>query len=284
MRIESKRRLRTMAGATVAGLTLGLACAAADDVSSMPCTQLLCEGGSLSCCDPALPGTWDPTGRYCNCPPPPEPDADADGDLGPGPDADADAPADIAGPDADADTAEPCTYPPGPYSFTHRHITPPMRWPSAIAGPAETLPADTEVLRCDPSVKSIFLQVTTTTCPTCAERMGTIAGLASTWAANGTKWIFVVGDAASASVANSYVNRYGIDFGWRTNDADNSAGSGMVAGSSNFAAVPWTGVIRPATMELVCDEPDDTYLDIRRISDALAADPFADLSRYCTNH
>jgi len=280
MRIEPGRLVMGMAAVTFAGLGLGLACAGEDDVSLAPCTQLLCEGGSLYCCDPALPGTWDPGGRYCSCPPPMDPDADADGDVGPGPDADAD----VAGPDAAADTVEPCVYPPGPYSFTHTRVAPPMRWPSAIAGPAETLPADTEVLRCDPAVKSIFIQVTTTTCPTCAERMGTIAGLASTWAANGTKWIFVVGDAASVSVANSYVNRYGIDFGWRTNDADNSAGSGMVAGSSNFAAVPWTGVLRPATMELVCDEPDDTYLNIQQISAALAADPMADLSRYCTNH
>ena len=259
MHTGTKRWIVGIAAATVAGLAAALACADGDDVSSTPCTQLLCEGGSLYCCDPALPGTWDPAGRYCNCPPP-------------------------TGPDADADTTEPCVYPPGPYSFTHTRITPPMRWPSAVAGPAETLPADTERLRCDPAVKSIFIQVTTTTCPTCAERMRTIAGLASTWAANGTKWIFVVGDAASPSVANSYVNRYGIDFGWRTNDADNSAGSGTVAGSSNFAAVPWTGVIRPATMELVCDEPDDTYLNLQQISNALAADPLADLSRYCTNH
>ena len=50
------------------------------------------------------------------------------------------------------------------------------------------------------------------------------------------------------------------------------------------AVVPWSGVIRLSTMELVCDEPDDVYLDLRAIAAALNADPEADLSAYCTNH
>jgi hypothetical protein len=38
-----------------------------------------------------------------------------------------------------------------------------MRWPSAVAGPDETLPADLLTLFCDPSVHSVFIQVATTT-------------------------------------------------------------------------------------------------------------------------
>lgn len=271
----------------VAGIGLGLACVGDDDVTYGTCTQLLCQGGSSLCCVPALPGTWDPVGRFCNCPPPFDPDADADGDgdvgpdadadIGPGPDADADA-------DADADTVGPCEYPAGPYSFTHTRIAPPMSWASAVTGADETLAADTAVIRCDPGINAIFIQVAATFCGSCPSRMEEINSLKSTWEANGAKWIFVINDTSSATAANAYVERYGITFGWRTHDGDNTAGAGTIGESGNFAAVPWTGVIRTATMELVCDEPDTTYLDIEAISAALAADPLADLSRYCTAH
>jgi hypothetical protein len=56
------------------------------------CTQLLCESGSRACCDPPLPGAWDPAIFACACPPS-GPDADAVDDEGDGADAD----------DADAD-------------------------------------------------------------------------------------------------------------------------------------------------------------------------------------
>ena len=54
--------------------------------------------------------------------------------------------------------------------------------------------------------------------------------------------------------------------------------------SATHTAVPWTAVIRPSTMVMECDEPDDRYLDIAAIAAALAANPDADLSSYCTLH
>lgn len=77
-------------------------------------------------------------------------------------------------------------------------------------------------------------------------------------------------DAPSASAANDYVNRYDVNFGWRTNDADNTLGPFAVANSMIFAGVPWTGVIRTSDMQLVYDEPDDRYLDIMSIAMELA--------------
>jgi hypothetical protein len=115
-----------------------------------------------------------------------------------------------------------------------------------------------------------------------------IAGWKSTWETNGIKWIFAVktlsSHLSSSAQADTYVTGKGIDFGYRTNDADNSAGAFTVVDSSNFAAVPWTGVVRLSTMELVCDEPDTNYLDLQSIAAALSANPDADLSAYCTAH
>jgi hypothetical protein len=60
--------------------------------------------------------------------------------------------------DAADDAGTPCTYPEGPYAFsTVGDTVGPMRWPSAFAGLDETLEADLEAIRCDPSVNSIFV-------------------------------------------------------------------------------------------------------------------------------
>jgi hypothetical protein len=90
--------------------------------------------------------------------------------------------------------------------------------------------------------------------------------LKSTWAAHGSKWIFVVADASSASAADAYINEYGVTFGWRTNDADNTQGSYSIAYSSIYGGYPWTGVIRASDMQLVYDESDTSYLDIATIA------------------
>lgn len=173
----------------------------------------------------------------------------------------------------EADLSEPveCSYPEGPYEFRRvGDIVGPMSWPSAIAGADETLEADLEVIRCDPNVHSVFIQIATTWCPSCPSRMREIAGLADHWEANGAKWIFLVTDVSDVADADSYVNRYSIDFGWRSNDADNALGAYTIANSPIFSAQPWTGVIRTSDMELLYDEPDDAYLDIEAIAEALA--------------
>lgn len=73
-------------------------------------------------------------------------------------------------------------------------------------------------------------------------------------------------DAPTASAASDYVDRQGVTFGWRTNDADNTQGMFAVANSMIFGGVPWTGVIRTSDMQLVYDEPDDRFLDIMSIA------------------
>jgi hypothetical protein len=181
-----------------------------------------------------------------------------------------------------------CDYPAGPYSFLYGNVVPPMSWPSAIAGTAETLAADLAVLHCDPSVKVIFVQVIATDCPGWSQRMAQILSWRSTWELTGAKWIFAVmtttGYVSSSSDADAYVTGMGIDFGYRTDDADNAAGGRTLFNSGNFQTVPWTGVIRQSTMELVCDEPDGARLDLPGIATALAANPDADLSSYCARH
>jgi hypothetical protein len=102
--------------------------------------------------------------------------------------------------------------------------------------------------------------------------MGTIAGLADHWETYGAKWIFIVNDVTTADDANAYVERYGIDFGWRTSDLDNSEGASAIGQSGLFAAVPWTTVIRTSDMTMAYEEPDDSYLDIQSIAVELASE------------
>lgn len=61
--------------------------------------------------------------------------------------------------DPTVDTGD-CIYPTGPYAFSAvGNTVGPMTWPTAVAGTDETLAADLRALHCDPSVKSIFIQI-----------------------------------------------------------------------------------------------------------------------------
>jgi hypothetical protein len=169
------------------------------------------------------------------------------------------------------DAGATCEYPGGPYGFNAEgDIVGPMSWPSAEAGAGESLPADLAVLHCDPGVHSIFVQITTTSCVYCPARLAEIAGLEDHWNTYGAKWIFVVADAADAAQADTYVDSHGPTFGWRTHDGDNTLAIDAIAASSIYGGVPWTGVIRTSDMQLVHDEPDTSYLDIRAIAVELA--------------
>lgn len=267
-------------------------CVAGDARRADPCTESLCESGSRACCATELPGTWNPTAGSCSCSTSADADACSDADEC----ADAvleeggDVPGEVddeADADADGDAAA-CEYPEGPYSFTYQGIAPPMNWPTAVPGPDETLPADLTQIRCDPGVRSIFILVMDPECAACGGRAAAIAGQRETWEANGTKWIIVVraaeGHFATAEEVRSHVESAGFTFGWWTHDGDNAVAPFAILDSGIFSNVPWTGVIRSTTMELVCDEPDDAFLDLDAISGALAADPEADLSAYCTRH
>ena len=175
-------------------------------------------------------------------------------------------------PDDDPPPVDPgdCEYPGGPYGLGQGRVIAPMRWPSAVTGTAESGSADLEDLHCNPDVSSIFIDVGATWCPSCGDRMREIASLRDHWNATGVTWIFIVSDAGSASSASDYVDRYGIDFGFRTNDADNSEGGGTIASSSLFATIPWVGIVRPDDMLMLYDEASSGYLDLAGIASDLA--------------
>lgn len=175
--------------------------------------------------------------------------------------------------DQQAETVENCPYPEGPYDFSGEgDVVGPMNWPNAFAGADETLAADLAALRCDPNIHSIFVQIGAFSCGYCPARFEEIGDDRDHWETYGAKWIFIVIDASSPSQANDYVEQYGVSFGWRTDDSDNSLGADTIGDFSAFSAQPWTGVIRTSDMVLVYDEPDNSYLDLQGIAQELAGE------------
>ena len=163
-----------------------------------------------------------------------------------------------------------CPYPDGPYAFSQNSVVGPMSWPSAVAGADETLSAALAEIRCDPTVNSVFVQISATFCTYCPDRNREIAGLKDFWETHGAKWIWVVIDVSDAQAAANYMANYGATFGWSTHDGDNSYVADGIKNSGAFAAQPWTGVIRTSDMVLVYDEPDDAYLDLQAIARELS--------------
>jgi hypothetical protein len=222
-------------------------------------------------CDACPPGqTCNPDTLVCEGT---AADADADADADSSAEALAEAEA-----EAEADGADEggggCEYPPGPYGFFAEGDTvPQMAWPSSITGPDETVPADLSRIRCQPGVHTIFFQIVATYCPVCPTRMREIASLKDTWERYGAKWVFFVGDIRGASLADAYVNRYGITFGWRTDDHDNTAGNGAVAGSSLVGGqIPWTAVVRASDMQFIEYERAPGTMDIVGLAARLASE------------
>ncbi len=246
----------------------GLECIANPPTNESICDDHLDNDGDLlvDCDDPDCI-------MYVACTPDSDADSDVDADSDIDSDADSDADADAdADSDADSDADDvPCAYPEGPFGLREGTVFAPMSWPSAMTGPDTPAgAADFAALHCDPEVHSIFIQLASTWCTTCPARMREIGGLRSTWETYGARWIFIVNDAGSAEAANSYVERYGITFGFRTNDRDNTEGTSIIGESSLFTAVPWTGVIRTSDMVLAYDEPDTSYLDLVSIAREMA--------------
>ncbi|MBI5490177.1 MAG: hypothetical protein HY905_22775 [Deltaproteobacteria bacterium] len=188
-------------------------------------------------------------------------DADADADA----DSDADA-------DADADEAAECSpYPTGPYAFQRvGNILAPMVWDAARSGIDEALAASVASIRCEPGIHSIFLMVLTEVCPVCPERLREINRLKDHWTATGAKWIFLVTDSLSPVRASMYIERYGISFGWRSNDQDNSEGRYAIAQATEY--VPWIAVVRTSDMQVRYLETSTTRLDIEHCADVLASE------------
>ncbi len=189
-------------------------------------------------------------------------DADADSDSEPDGDTDVD--------EADADP-DGCGYPAAPYAFERGGTLAPMSWPEAVAGVDTVGEADLAAMHCDPEVNSIFLLVSTMSCPTCPDKLNEIRDLRAHWETHGARWIFILADAIPVAQAGEYVDRHGVTFGWRTNDLDNSEGVNTIVFSPIIEIVPWIGVIRASDMQLVYDEPDETELDIEAIAIELAS-------------
>ena len=167
----------------------------------------------------------------------------------------------------------PCGYPTGPYAFNEvGDVVPPMRWTGAVTGADEISSADLADLRCQPSVHSVFIHVGATYCPTCPERLRAIQSGMEDWEAYGAKWIFLVIDAETGEAASEYVDRHGITFGWRANDADNTMGADAVAHAEVVEFQPWVGVIRVEDMVLVFSESVDEAPDLVSVARELAGE------------
>ena len=148
-------------------------------------------------------------------------------------------------PEPEPDPADdgPCTYPPGPYSFDGIGATVgPCSWPTAVPGSGETLPADFEVLHCDPDVETILVFLATPTCPFCPGRVRELVTLRDHFATYGAKWVWVLDGASSAAQAQAYFEDKGVTFGWMTHDLDNSQGPSYLADTRMSSGVPWIGL------------------------------------------
>jgi cysteine-rich repeat protein len=231
---------------------LGQACVAGACVAGPVCGNATLESGEE--CDDGNTADGDGCDASCHT-------------ESPGADADADA-ADVP---EEAEAWECGAYPHGPYRFQAVGDTlAPMRWSAARSGIDEELAADVQAIRCAPGVHSLFLMVASTTCSVCPGRLREIAGLKSTWETNGAKWVFLVTDAGSPPMASGYIDRYGLTFGWRSNDMDNSEGAYAIAEAT--AVVPWIAVVRTSDMQVRYLESGGVSLDIANCARTLAAE------------
>ncbi len=197
-------------------------------------------------------------------------DATAEALEDPEPDPSADpAPDTAAEPAPDPADDGPCTYPPGPYSFDGiGSIVGPCSWPSAVPGSGESLPADFEVLHCDPDVETILVFLATPTCPFCPDRIRELVGLRDHFDTYGAKWVWVLDGASSADQARAYFEDKGVTFGWMTHDLDNSQGASYLADTPMSAAVPWIGLIDARNMRVAYNNP----VSIERIVREMGSD------------
>jgi cysteine-rich repeat protein len=225
----------------------------------------LCSAGTCTDGPVCGNGTLE-TGEQCD-----------DGNTAPGDGCDAACLVEAADADADAvedaDTAEVETcgdYPAGPYAFARVGDTlAPMRWSAARTGIDEELAAELRIIRCAPGVKSIFLMVVQTTCSVCPGRLREIAALRDQLQTYGAKFIFLVTDASTSPMANNYIERYGVTFGWRSNDQDNSEGRFTIGEATAF--VPWIAVVDATDMTIrYMESPSTAQIDVEAVARTLA--------------
>jgi hypothetical protein len=160
-----------------------------------------------------------------------------------------------------------CVYPEGPYGFSAVGQTAgPMAWPSSIKGAEELMDldhADLEVFFCDPEVQSIIVVIATTWCPHCPNRITNLAGIEDHLNTYGAKVVWVLGDGEVPADAVTYFGGYGADFGWFTDDSDNTMGPNTITDSGMLEGVPWVFVMDGESMEILYDNPTSVYSIVR---------------------
>jgi hypothetical protein len=96
----------------------------------------------------------------------------------------------------------------------------------------------------------------------CPARVRAVTGMHSDLETYGSKVVWILAwDGSSAEPTNAMAQEYyegqGVDFGWYTDDRDNSLGFCEFLASPMISGVPWVGIIDADTMELVADNPAD---------------------------
>jgi len=87
----------------------------------------------------------------------------------------------------------------------------------------------------------------------------------------GAKWIWVLawdgGTEPTTAMAEDYYTSHGVDFGWFTDDQDNSWQPYAFHNTTMAGGVPWVGVIDAKTMEVVASNPSDVLTWARNLAE-----------------
>ena len=79
----------------------------------------------------------------------------------------------------------------------------------------------------------------------------------------GAKWIWILvwdgGTEPTTLMASDYYTSNGVDFGWFTDDRDNTWQPYSFHNTAMAGTVPWIGIIDAKTMEVVADDPPDVF-------------------------
>jgi thiol-disulfide isomerase/thioredoxin len=219
--------------AVVAALLLGVLPAGCDESSGNPqgnCTQLRCQSGSAYCCDPALPGTWDPAAMVCWCPPPGDPDADADGDGDEAADADADG-------DDTTDSSDPCyPYPCSPYgtrlgNVFRDYVFTPVNDPATTMAGADGEFAFDDLYGQNEShggtLKALFVFVTAGWCSVCAAEAPKLEALYEELHPLGVEFLGLItdGNASGVPATPAQGAAYAARYDWTFPAVVDSAGN-----------------------------------------------------------
>jgi hypothetical protein len=180
-----------------------------------------------------------------------------------------------------------CDYPAPPYFFLgpepgqstpEMGTVPPMAWPGAFFGGTE-VGFDLAQYKCDhPEIKTLFIMVGAGWCSACKDFFETMVcndgGLEEELHALNAEMLYVIidnntpGSPATNTFANTKMNSYGCEGGYRFSDTDNSAEFRVIGSSNMFAGIPWSAAIRMSDMKLTDEQPDTDWLDFVAIATA----------------